>query len=247
MRLAGKATIVTGSGSGFGEEIACRFVKEGAKVIIADINEENGKRVASSLEGAVFCKVDVTNNLQVRTMVQTCVDEFGGLDILVNNAGIVQRNMPMQDVPEEDFDQIFAVNVKSIYLSALHAVPVIKEKGGVIINMGSTGAIRPRAGMAWYNASKGAVVALSKSMAAELAPDKIRVNAVNPAVSDTAMLLDVLGGEDTPEGRAKLVSSIPMGRMSTPKDVANAVLYLASDEAEFITGVCMEVDGGRCI
>jgi 3-oxoacyl-[acyl-carrier protein] reductase len=247
MRLAGKATIVTGSGSGFGEEIACRFVKEGAKVIIADINEENGKRVASSLEGAVFCKVDVTNNLQVRTMVQTCVDEFGGLDILVNNAGIVQRNMPMQDVPEEDFDQIFAVNVKSIYLSALHAVPVIKEKGGVIINMGSTGAIRPRAGMAWYNASKGAVVALSKSMAAELAPDKIRVNAVNPAVSDTAMLLDVLGGEDTPEGRAKLISSIPMGRMSTPKDVANAVLYLASDEAEFITGVCMEVDGGRCI
>jgi 3-oxoacyl-[acyl-carrier protein] reductase len=247
MRLAGKATIVTGSGSGFGEEIACRFVKEGAKVIIADINEENGKRVASSLEGAVFCKVDVTNNLQVRTMVQTCVDEFGGLDILVNNAGVVQRNMPMQDVLEEDFDQIFAVNVKSIYLSALHAVPVIKEKGGVIINMGSTGAIRPRAGMAWYNASKGAVVALSKSMAAELAPDKIRVNAVNPAVSDTAMLLDVLGGEDTPEGRAKLISSIPMGRMSTPKDVANAVLYLASDEAEFITGVCMEVDGGRCI
>jgi 3-oxoacyl-[acyl-carrier protein] reductase len=247
MRLAGKATIVTGSGSGFGEEIARRFVKEGAKVIIADINEENGKRVASSLEGAVFCKVDVTNNLQVRTMVQTCVDEFGGLDILVNNAGIVQRNMPMQDVPEEDFDQIFAVNVKSIYLSVLHAVPIIKEKGGVIINMGSTGAIRPRAGMAWYNASKGAVVALSKSMAAELAPDKIRVNAVNPAVSDTGMLLDVLGGEDTPEGRAKLISSIPMGRMSTPKDVANAALYLASDEAEFITGVCMEVDGGRCI
>ena len=247
MRLAGKATIVTGSGSGFGDVIACRFVKEGATVIIADINEENGKRVASSLEGAVFCKVDVTNNLQVRTMVQTCVDEFGGLDILVNNAGIVQRNMPMQDVLEEDFDQIFAVNVKSIYLSALHAVPVIKEKGGVIINMGSTGAIRPRAGMAWYNASKGAVVALSKSVAAELAPDKIRVNAVNPAVSDTAMLLDVLGGEDTPEGRAKLILSIPMGRMATPKDVANAALYLASDEAEFITGVCMEVDGGRCI
>ena len=247
MRLSGKATIVTGSGSGFGEEIARRFVEEGAKVIIADVNEEKGKQAASSLEGAVFCKVDVTNSLQVRTMVQTCIDEFGGLDILVNNAGIVQRNMPMQDVLEEDFDQIFAVNVKSIYLSALHAVPVIKEKGGVIINMGSTGAIRPRPGMAWYNASKGAVVALTKSMAAELSPDKIRVNAVNPAVSDTAMLLDVLGGEDTPEGRAKLISSIPMGRMATPKDVANAVLYFASDEAEFITGVCMEVDGGRCI
>jgi 3-oxoacyl-[acyl-carrier protein] reductase len=247
MRLAGKATIVTGSGNGFGEEIARRFVEEGAKVIIADINEENGKRVASSLDGTVFCKVDVTNSLQVRTMVQTCVDEFNGLDILVNNAGVVQRNMPMQDVPEEDFDQIFAVNVKSIYLTSLHAVPVMKEKGGVIINTGSTGAIRPRPGLAWYNASKGAVLALTKSMAAELAPDKIRVNAVNPAVSDTAMLLDVLGGEDTPEGRAKLISSIPMGRMSTPKDVANAALYLASDEAEFITGVCMEVDGGRCI
>ena len=247
MRLAGKATIITGSGSGFGKEIARRFVREGAKVIIADINEEKGKRVASSLEGAVFCKVDVTNSLQVRTMVQTCVDEFRGLDILVNNAGIVQRNMPMQDVLEEDFDQIFAVNVKSIYLSALHAVHVMKEAGGVIINMGSTGAIRPRPGMAWYNASKGAVVTLTKSMAAELAPDKIRVNAVNPAVSDTAMLLDVLGGEDTPEGRAELISSIPMGRMSSPKDVANAALYFASDEAEFITGVCMEVDGGRCI
>ena len=247
MRLSGKATIVTGSGSGFGEEIARRFVEEGAKVIIADVNEEKGKQAASSLEGAVFCKVDVTNSLQVRTMVQTCIDEFGGLDILVNNAGIVQRNMPMQDVLEEDFDQIFAVNVKSIYLTALHAVSVMKEAGGVIINMGSTGAVRPRPGMAWYNASKGAVVALTKSMAAELAPDKIRVNAVNPAVSDTAMLLDVLGGEDTPEGRAKLISSIPMGRMSTPKDVANAALYLASDEAEFITGVCLEVDGGRCI
>ena len=247
MRLAGKATIVTGSGSGFGKQTARRFVEEGAKVIIADINEEKGKKAASSLEDAVFCKVDVTNSLQVRTMVQTCVDEFGGLDILVNNAGIVQRNMPMQDVLEEDFDQIFAVNVKSIYLSALHAVPVMKGKGGVIINTGSTGAIRPRPGMTWYNASKGAVVALTKSMAAELAPDKIRVNAVNPGVSDTAMLLDVLGGEDTAEGRARLISSIPMGRMSTPKDVANATLYLASDEAEFITGVCMEVDGGRCI
>ena len=247
MRLAGKAIIVTGSGSGFGEEIARRFVEEGAKVIIADVNEEKGKQIASSLEGAVFCKVDVTNSLQVRTMVQTCVDEFGGLDILVNNAGIVQRNMPMQDVPEEDFDKIFAVNVKSIYLSALHAVPVLKEKGGVIINLGSTGASRPRPGMTWYHASKGAVVALTKSMAAELAPDKIRVNAVNPAVSDTGMLLDVLVGEDTVEGRAKLISSIPMGRMSTPKDVANAALYLASDEAVFITGVCMEVDGGRCI
>ena len=247
MRLAGKATIVTGSGRGFGEEIARRFVEEGAKVIVADISEENGKRVASSLEGAVFCKVDVTNRLQVRTMVQTCVDEFSGLDILVNNAGIVQRNMLMQDVLEEDFDQIFAVNVKSIYYTALYAVPVMKEKGGVIINMGSTGAIRPRPGLAWYNASKGAVMSLTKSMAAELAPDKIRVNAVNPAVSDTAMLKDVLGGEDTPEGRAKLISSIPLGRMSIPKDVANAALYLASDEAEFITGVCMEVDGGRCI
>lgn len=247
MRLTGKAAIVTGAGTGFGEQIAHRFAEEGAKVVVADINEDNGKRVAAAIEGAIYCKVDVTNNLHVRALVQTCVDEFGGLDILVNNAGIVQRNMPLQEVPEDDFDKIFAVNVKSIYFSALHAVPVMKQKGGVIINLGSTGAIRPRPGLAWYNASKGAVVTLTKSMAVELADDKIRVNAVNPAISDTAMLLDVLGGKDTPEGRAKLISTIPLGRMTAPKDVANAALYLASDEAEFVTGVCMEVDGGRCI
>jgi 3-oxoacyl-[acyl-carrier protein] reductase len=216
-------------------------------VVVADINESNGKSVAADIEGAIYCKVDVTNTLQVRAMVQTCVAEFGGLDILVNNAGIVQKKTPLQDVLEEDFDKIFAVNVKSIFFSAVHVIPVMKKKGGVIINLGSTGAVRPRPGLTWYNASKGAVVTLTKSMAVELADDNIRVNAVNPAISDTAMLLDVLGGEDTPEGRNKLISTIPLGRMTAPKDVANAALYLASDEAKFVTGVCMEVDGGRCI
>ena len=247
MRLAGKAAIVTGAGTGFGEQIAHRFAEEGAMVVVADINEDNGKRVAADIEGAIYCKVDVTNTLQVRAMVQTCVAEFGGLDILVNNAGIVQKKTPLQDVLEEDFDKIFAVNVKSIFFSAVHVIPVMKKKGGVIINLGSTGAVRPRPGLTWYNASKGAVVTLTKSMAVELADDNIRVNAVNPAISDTAMLLDVLGGEDTPEGRNKLISTIPLGRMTVPKDVANAALYLSSDEAKFVTGVCMEVDGGRCI
>ena len=247
MRLAGKTAIVTGAGSGFGEGIATRFAEEGCKVVVADINEENGKRVAAAIDGALFCKVDVTNNLQVRSLVQSTVDEFGGLDILVNNAGIAQRNMPMLDVPEDVFDRIYAVNVKSIYLSAMHAVPVMREKGGVIINTASTAAVSPRPGLTWYNGSKGAVVTLTKSMAVELAKDKIRVNALNPVAGETALLAEFMGGKDTPEIRQKFIDTIPLGRLSTPKDIANAALYFASDEAEFITGVCMEVDGGRCV
>lgn len=247
MRLAGKSAIVTGAGSGFGEGIATRFAQEGCKVMVADINETNGKRVAASIDGAVYCKVDVSDNLQVRAMVQKAVDEFGGLDILVNNAGIAQRNMPMLDVPEDVFDRIYAVNVKSIYLSAMHAVPVMREKGGVIINTASTAAVSPRPGLTWYNGSKGAVVTLTKSMAVELAKDKIRVNALNPVAGETGLLAEFMGGTDTPEIRQKFIDTIPLGRLSTPKDMANAALYFASDEAEFITGVCMEVDGGRCV
>ncbi len=247
MRLAGKSTIVTGAASGFGEGIARRFAEEGARVLIADIHEENGKRVAGEIDGAVFCKVDVSDNLQVRAMVQRAVDEFGGIDVLVNNAGIAQRNMPMLDVPEDVFDRIYAVNVKSIYLAAIHAVPVMQEKGGVIINTASTAAVSPRPGLTWYNGSKGAVVTLTKSMAAELAKDKIRVNAINPVIGATGLLREFMGGEDTPALREKFISTIPLGRMSTPRDIANAALYFASDEAEFVTGVCMEVDGGRCI
>ncbi len=247
MRLSGKSTIVTGAGSGFGEGIAHRFAEEGARVMVADINEENGKRVAGAIKNAVYCKVDVTNTLQVRAMVQTAVDEFGGLDVLVNNAGIAQRNMPMLDVPEEVFDRIYAVNVKSIYLSAIHAVPVLRKNGGVIINTASTAAVSPRPGLTWYNGSKGAVVTLTKSMAVELAKDNIRVNAINPVAGETALLAEFMGGEDTPEIRQKFINTIPLGRLSTPTDIANAALFLASDEAEFITGVCLEVDGGRCV
>ncbi|NQW01061.1 MAG: SDR family oxidoreductase [Rhodospirillales bacterium] len=247
MRLAGKSAIITGAGSGFGEGMAERFAQEGCRVMVADINEENGRRVAAAIDGAIFYKVDVTDNLQVRSMVQTAVEEFGGIDILVNNAGVAQRNMPMLDVPEEVFDRIYAVNVKSIYLSALHAVPVMREKGGVIINTASTAAVSPRPGLTWYNGSKGAVVTLTKSMAVELAKDKIRVNALNPVAGETGLLAEFMGGEDTPEIRQKFINTIPLGRLSTPLDVANAALFLASDEAEFITGVCLEVDGGRCV
>jgi len=174
-------------------------------------------------------------------------DSFGGMDILVNNAGIAQRRGPMQDLTEQEFDHIYAVNVKSIYLTALHGLALLRRRpGGNIVNIASTAAISPRAGLTWYNGSKGAVWTLTKSMAAELAPEKIRVNAVNPVIGETGLTEAFMGG-DTPELREKFTSTIPLGRMSTPRDIANAVLYLASDEADFITGVAMEVDGGRCI
>jgi len=248
MRLQNKTAIITGAGSGFGEGIAKRFVEEGANVVIADINVENGQRVADSLPGSVFCKVDVTINSEVKAMVDMAETEFGGLDIMVNNAGIAQRNGPMLEVPEDVFDRIYAVNVKSIYLSALHAVPLLRKKEtGVIINTASTAAVSPRPGLTWYNGSKGAAVTLTKSMAVELAPDNIRVNAINPVIGQTGLTLDFMGGEDRPEIREKFISTIPLGRMSTPLDIANAALFFASDESAFITGVCMEVDGGRCV
>ena len=248
MRLADKVAIVTGAGSGFGEGIARRFAAEGAKIVVADVNRAGAERVAEAIGDAARVAVaDVSVSDDVEAMVKTATDAFGRLDVLVNNAGFTHRNGPMLEVDEATFDRVFAVNVKSIYLGAKHAVPVFRAQGGgMILNIASTAGVRPRPGLTWYNGSKGAVITLTKAMAVELAAGKIRVCALNPVAGETAMLA-LFMGEDTPEKRAQFKASVPLGRLSTPRDVANAALYLASDEAEFITGVCLEVDGGRCI
>jgi 3-oxoacyl-[acyl-carrier protein] reductase len=253
MKLQGQVAIVTGGGSGFGEGIAKLFSKEGANVVVADIRGDAAERVASEISAsggnAVASTTDVTQNDQVAAMVKLAVNTFGKLDIVVNNAGTTHKSQPMLDVDEETFDRVFAVNVKSIYLSAKNAVPIFKEAGGgVIINIASTAGVRPRPGLTWYNGSKGAAIILTKSMAVELAPLKIRVCAVNPVMGETGLIANFLpGGEDTPESRAKVISTIPLGRLSLPLDVAKAAAFLASNEADFITGVCLEVDGGRCV
>lgn len=249
MRLEGKIAIVTGGASGFGRGIAETFAREGARVIIADLNGAAGMQVAQALgNGAVAVEADVTRKSDVQQMVAVADEVFGGLDILVNNAGFTHANQSLMTVSEEDFDRIYAVNVKSIYLTALAAVPVMEKRGGgVIINTASTAGVRPRPGLTWYNGSKGAVITLTKSMAAELAARKIRVNAINPVIGETGMLAQFMGLPDTPENRAKFVSTIPLGRMSTPADIANVALFLAEPSSNFITGVAIEVDGGRCI
>ncbi|MHB1220035.1 MAG: SDR family oxidoreductase [Alphaproteobacteria bacterium] len=252
MRLAGKVAVVTGAGSGFGEAIAHRYAEEGAKVIVNDLNGDSAKRVAGGIaqQGgqATANKGDVTSSKDVKAMIQAALDAYGQLDIVVNNAGYTHRNQPMLDVDEETFDRVYAVNVKGIYLAAVHAVPVFRKqgRGGCIITTASTAGLRPRPGLTWYNGSKGAAITLTKSMAAELGPEKIRVNCICPVAGDTP-LLPMFLGEDTPERRAKFIATVPLGRLSKPMDIANACLYLASDEAEFITGVALEVDGGRCI
>ncbi len=248
MRLNGKIAAVTGAGSGFGEGIARRFVEEGAKVIVADIDDAAGGAVAGSLGGSArFIHTDVSRGADMAGMVAAAMDHFGGLDILVNNAGYTHRNGPMLDVTEDEIDRIHAVNVKSLYHGAKSAVPVFRERGGgVILNIASTAGVRPRPGLVWYNGSKGAVITITKSMAVELAPDSIRVCALNPVAGETPML-HLFMGEDTPERRRQFVSTIPLGRFSTPRDVADSALFLCSEEAQFLTGVCLEVDGGRCI
>jgi len=253
MKLNGRIAIVTGAGSGFGEGIAKLFAQEGAKVIVADIRRDAAERVAAEIQtsggDAIVSGTDVTRNDQVAAMIRLTLDSFGKLDILVNNAGTTHKSQPMLDVDEATFDHVYAVNVKSIYLSAKNIVPVFEKQGsGIIINIASTAGVRPRPGLTWYNGSKGAVNILTKSMAVELAPLKIRVNAINPVMGETGLIADFLpGGLDTPESRAKVISTIPLGRLSQPIDVAKAAAFLASDEADFITGVCLEVDGGRCI
>ena len=248
MRLKDKTAILTGAGSGFGKGIAMRFAKEGARVGVVDINAEAAREAASQIGNSAFAmEADVSIDGDVSRMVQEALDRWGQLDILVNNAGTTHRNQPMTEVTEEEYERIFAVNVKSVYLSAKHIVPVMKKQGfGVILNVASTAGVRPRPGLVWYNTSKGAMMTATKAMAIELAGEKIRVNAINPVAGETGML-HLFMGEDTPEKRAQFISSIPLGRLSLPEDMANAALFLCSDEAEMITGLCMEVDGGRCI
>ena len=252
MRLADKVAVVTGAGSGFGAGIATRFAEEGARIVAADINGDGAARIVEDIRnagGTAFAvTADVSKGDEMAKIISAAVDEFGELDIVVNNAGTTHKNRPMLEVDEATYDRVFAVNVKSVYHSAIHAVPVFRRQGrGSFINIASTAGIRPRPGLTWYAATKGAVITMTKAMAVELAPDNIRANAINPVVSATGLLKDFLPGEDTPETRAKFVASIPLGRMSTPRDVAAACLFLASEDAEFLTGVCLEVDGGRCI
>ncbi len=248
MRLEGKTAIVTGAASGFGESIATLFAAEGARVVIADINEDAGATVAQRLgDAARFVRADVSSDADTAAMIATATEAFGGLDILVNNAGYTHVSKPMTKVSEEDFDRIFAVNVKAIFLAARHAIPVFRNRGGgVVLNIASTAGVRPRPNLTCYNASKGAAITMTRSMAVELAPDKIRVCALNPVAGETPLLAKFLG-EDTPERRAAFKATVPLGRFSQPRDIANAALFLCSDEAEFLTGVCLEVDGGRCI
>jgi 3-oxoacyl-[acyl-carrier protein] reductase len=248
MRLENKIALVTGAASGFGEGIARTFAREGAKVAVVDIDETAAQRVAADIGGgAMAIRADVSKRTDVDAAVQFAIQAFGGLDILVNNAGVAHKRAPLTDITEKEFDRIFAVNVKSIYLTAQAAVPVFRARGGgVIINIGSTAGLRPSAGLTWYNTSKGAVNIASKSMARELAPDKIRVCALAPTIGETAMLPSFIGG-DSAELREKFRATVPLGRLSTPQDVANAALFLASDEAEFLTGVVLEIDGGRSI
>jgi len=251
MRLADKVAVITGAGSGFGEGMARRFAAQGAAVVVNDLNEDGGHRVVAAIlqhgGRAAFVKADVGKAADMKALIGSAIEHYGKVDIMVNNAGYTHRNQPMLDVPEEVFDRIFTVNVKAIYHAAREVVPLMrKQGGGVIINTASTAALRPRPGLTWYSASKGAVTTMTKSMAVELAPDKIRVVALCPVAGETGMLADFMGA-DTPENRAKFRASVPLGRLSTPADIASAALYLASGEAAFITGVCFEIDGGRCI
>jgi 3-oxoacyl-[acyl-carrier protein] reductase len=251
MRLQDKVAVVTGSGSGFGAGIAERFAAEGAAVVVNDVNDENGERVAKAIRDAggqaAYVHADVSKDADTGAILAAALSQFGKVDIVVNNAGVSHRNQPMLDVSEADFDRVFAINVKGVYWSARHFVPYFrKQGGGSFINIASTAGVRPRPGLVWYNGSKGALIIISKSMAVELAADKIRVNCINPVAGETPLLATFMG-QDTPQMREKFVSTIPLGRLSQPRDIANAALFLASDEAEFITGACLEVDGGRCV
>jgi 3-oxoacyl-[acyl-carrier protein] reductase len=248
MRLDGKTAIVTGAASGFGAGIARKFIAEGARVMIADINAAAADAMAAELGSAALPQaVDVSDAASVQAMADAALGAFGHLDILVNNAGVTHMPTPLEDVSEADFDRVLAVNVKSVYLTARALVPHMKSRSsGAILNVASTAGVSPRPNLNWYNASKGWMITATKTMAVELAPSGIRVNAINPVAGETPLLKSFMG-EDTPEVRAKFLSTIPIGRFSTPEDMGNAACFLCSDEAGMVTGVAMEVDGGRCI
>ena len=246
MRLKDKTAIVTGGASGFGAGIARKFIAEGAHVMIADLNGEAAHAVAEEL-GGIAVETDVSKDGDVARLAAAAKEAFGRIDILVNNAGVTHLPAPMEEIGEEDFDRVLAVNCKSVYLAARHIVPVLKAQGaGAILNVASTAGVSPRPRLNWYNASKGWMNTATKAMAVELAPEGVRVNALNPVAGETPLLKSFMG-EDTPEVRAKFLATIPLGRFSTPEDMGNAACFLCSDEASMITGVCMEVDGGRCI
>lgn len=253
MRVAHQSIIVTGAGNGIGEGIAKRLASEGASVTVNDINAVGGQRVVDEIVAAggtaQFVQADVTRSAEVKALVDAAVQRYGKLDTMVNNAGWTHRNRPMLEVSEDEFDKVYAINMKSIYLSAIHAVPALRANGGgSFINIASTAGLRPRPGLTWYNGSKAAVIITSKSMAAELGPDNIRVNCINPVFNpDTGLAAEFAGGPVDEARRAKFLASIPLGRFSTALDVANAALYLASSEAAFISGICLEVDGARCV
>ncbi|NBR52052.1 MAG: glucose 1-dehydrogenase [Rhodobacteraceae bacterium] len=246
MRLDGKTALVTGGGSGFGAGIARKFAAEGARVLVADINADAAREVASQI-GGIATMVDVSDNASVAALAYEAADALGDIDILVNNAGITHLPQPLEEVSEADFDRVLAVNAKSVYLTARHFVPAMKARhSGVILNIASTAGRSPRPNLNWYNASKGWMITATQTMAVELAPHGIRVNALNPVAGETPLLPSFMGG-DTPENRVRFLSTIPLGRFSTPEDIGNAAAFLCSDEASMITGVALEVDGGRCI
>ena len=249
MRLSGKSAIVTGGASGFGAGIVRKFMEEGARVMIADINETRAIALAGELgDRAVAFRVDVSAGGSVQDMAAAAIQVFGQVDILVNNAGVSHLPAALEEVSEADFDRVYNVNIKSVYLTARALVPHMKQRGsGAILNVASTAGVSPRPRLNWYNASKGWMITATRTMAVELAPEGIRVNAINPVAGETPLLKTFMGGEDTPEIRAKFLSTIPIGRFSTPQDMGNAACFLCSDEASMITGVALEVDGGRCI
>jgi NAD(P)-dependent dehydrogenase (short-subunit alcohol dehydrogenase family) len=250
-RMQGKTAVITGAASGFGRSTAMCFAREGAQVVVADLQAEAGQALVSAMQQqgqqALFVQCDVSREDSVQALVQAAVATFGKLDVVVNNAGTTHRNKPALDVTSEEFDRMFAVNVKSLYWMVQAAVPHLKASKGNMVNVASTTGVRPGPGLTWYSASKAAMINLTKGLGLELARDQVRVNAVCPMIGETAMLEQFMGMPDTPENRQRFLARIPLGRFTRPEDVAEAVVYLASDAASFLTGVCLDVDGGRNI